>query len=246
MLSTTFGILIMAAVAQAAHPSLTSRKAPELVPGTTDQGSDLSAVDSRALPEERRGNPTGTFGDHTGSWSSFTDGSGTYVTSKDVYRYSSGDKCWTDLFYVSSFMTTDDWVRNGEIDCSTTSECERGVQEGVQTCATWSLEESFSAEIDLIEDFLSVGTSTTYSFGGSQCKDITTSSDCHWDDQGCHAVWTSNNVKVNRGYIRRRCDFHDGKGDQTVWSYDLDVNEQASGLNLGCRAGCSDTSYPSS
>lgn len=43
---------------------------------------------------------TDTYGDHTGSTSSHADGSGTYVRSDDEHRYASGDKCWTDLYYV--------------------------------------------------------------------------------------------------------------------------------------------------
>ena len=43
--------------------------------------------------------PTDTYGDWTGSTSQYPDGSGTYVTSGDVFHYhgSNPQKCWTDL-----------------------------------------------------------------------------------------------------------------------------------------------------
>lgn len=45
-----------------------------------------------------RGATFNDFGDHTGSTSRYnTDSTGTYVKSGDVYTYSSGVKCWTDL-----------------------------------------------------------------------------------------------------------------------------------------------------
>lgn len=44
---------------------------------------------------------TSTLGDFTGCWSSYEDGSGTYVTSEDTHNYGplgiGGDKCWTDV-----------------------------------------------------------------------------------------------------------------------------------------------------
>lgn len=217
-------------------PTDTSK--PIVVPGTLHYARNLNTSPNL----QSRDAATKTFGDYSGQWSSHTDGSGTYVKTEDVWRYASGDKCWTDLFYVSSEMTTEAWVRSGSINCATSSECERGIEDGISSCYEWSLSVSISAELSLVKEFLSVGASTTVTVGSEQCKTLTTVSTCHWDDKGCHAVWTSNGVKVNHGYIRRRCNF--GDGDKTVWSKDFDVREPAKEINIGCAASCSDTSYP--
>jgi hypothetical protein len=182
-------------------------------------------------------------GDYTGSTSSFADGSGTYVRTDDVHRYASGVKCWTDLFYVSSSYKDTDWTREGSIDCSTTSECEMGIDNGVTTCNEWSISLEVGFEASLLKEIMSVSASVTTTYGESRCESVTTKSTCKWDDKSCHAIWSSQKVKVNHGYIRRRCDFHDGKGDQSVWSKDWDVSEKAEELHLGCKADCAAGSY---
>ena len=45
----------------------------------------------------KRDGTTAQSGDYTGSTSSYPDGSGTYVDSKDQGTYASGVKCWTDI-----------------------------------------------------------------------------------------------------------------------------------------------------
>ena len=45
----------------------------------------------------KRAGTTAQLGDYTGSTSSYPDGSGTYVDSKDQGTYASGVKCWTDI-----------------------------------------------------------------------------------------------------------------------------------------------------
>ena len=45
----------------------------------------------------KRAGTTAQLGDFTGDTSSYPDGSGTYVTSKDQGTYASGVKCWTDI-----------------------------------------------------------------------------------------------------------------------------------------------------
>lgn len=45
----------------------------------------------------KRAGTTAQLGDYTGSTSSYADGSGTYVDSKDQGTYASGVKCWTDI-----------------------------------------------------------------------------------------------------------------------------------------------------
>ena len=45
----------------------------------------------------KRAGTTAELGDYTGDTSSYPDGSGTYVDSKDQGTYASGVKCWTDI-----------------------------------------------------------------------------------------------------------------------------------------------------
>ena len=53
----------------------------------------------------KRAGTTAQLGDYTGSTSSYPDGSGTYVDSKDQGTYASGVKCWTDIvrFHLAPF-----------------------------------------------------------------------------------------------------------------------------------------------
>ncbi|KAG9198542.1 hypothetical protein G6514_009844 [Epicoccum nigrum] len=184
---------------------------------------------------------TDTYGDHTGSVSSHADGSGTYVRSDDEHRYASGDKCWTDLYYVSSSQGSTDWARHGEIQCAGTSECEAGIDTGIQTCNEWSISVSAGVEASILKDLFAVSVSTTVTDGWSKCENVATSKRCKWQDGGCHAIWSSMSVKIDHGYIRRRC--NKGSGDETVWSKDWDVTEKSSMIDLGCLASCEATTY---
>lgn len=197
-----------------------------------------------AIPAITQRGATDTFGDYTGSISSYADGSGTYVRTQDVHRYSSGVKCWTDLFHVSTSTKDTPYTREGSIDCATSSSCTAGIDSSVQTCTEWSISVKADLQIPLLAEMVgSVG--ITYSHGSSKCSSVTTSKRCNWDDKKCHAIWSRTRVNVNHGYIRRRCNYQDQKGDQTVWSKDFDVNEQASDVSLGCKASCTETNYPS-
>lgn len=223
--------------------SAAKRDTPIVLPGTTDQDHSPLAVKRNPSSIKKRD----TYGEYTGQWSSYPDGSGTYVRTDDVHKYGflgTGDKCWTDLFYVSSEDKTTDWKKETSLNCGSTTECVLGLDHGIDTCTAWSISVTAGAEADILKGILSVSGSVTTENSGSQCVSVTTSATCTWQDTACHSIWTSQIVKVNHGYIRRRCDFHDGKGDRTVWSKDLDITEQAHGLNLGCNADCSATSYP--
>lgn len=184
---------------------------------------------------------TDTYGDFTGSTSTHADGSGTYVRSDDTHTYASGDKCWTDLYYVSSSNSNTEWTRQGEIQCAGTSECEAGVDSGVQTCNEWSISVSAGVEASIMKDLLSVSATTTVTEGWSKCETVATSKRCKWQDGACHAIWSGMSARVDHGYIRRRC--NKGNGDETVWSKDWDVKEKSGMLSLGCLAGCDATSY---
>jgi len=232
-----------AAPAVNTSPNPLSRRDLIVLPGNTDQGQTTPAEKRSPVSMKKRG-ATDTYGDYTGQWSSYSDGSGTYVRTDDVHRYGSGDKCWTDLFYVSSSNKQTDWKREGSIDCGSTSECEAGIDKGVETCNEWSISIEVGVEANIIKDVLSASASVTTTYGESKCESVTTKSTCKWQDTACHAIWSSQTVKVDHGYIRRRCDFHDGKGDQTVWSKDWDLSQKADELHLGCKADCSAGTYP--
>lgn len=199
---------------------------------------------TQAYPSTTKRGATDTYGDYTGSTSSHADGSGTYIRSDDVHRYASGDKCWTDLFYTSRSTKTTAYKREGSIDCASSSECEAGIDTGVETCTEWSITVSAGVEMNILKDILSVSASTEVTNAESKCEALTTSKTCKWTDQACHAIWSSMRVGVNHGYVRRRCDFQDGKGDQTVWSKDWEVSEKAGEIELGCNASCDAGSYP--
>lgn len=61
---------------------------------------------------------TNTYGDFTGCTSQYSDGSGTYVRTDDVHRYSSGTKCWTDLVRPSSIPPEDHVIDHVLTHCS--------------------------------------------------------------------------------------------------------------------------------
>ncbi|PVH95314.1 hypothetical protein DM02DRAFT_617970 [Periconia macrospinosa] len=207
--------------------------------------SSVTALPSLEIVEKR--GATDTYGDYTGQWSTYKDGEGKYVRSDDVHRYASGDKCWTDLFYVSSEVKQTDWEKKTTIDCASTSECETGLNDGVQSCNEWSIAISVGAEVGIIKDILSVSTEITTTYGESTCEMMGTTATCKWDDKKCHSVWASQEVTVNKGYIRRRCNFlNDREGDKTVWSKNWEVQMKASNsdaIHLGCGASCSATKY---
>jgi hypothetical protein len=220
---------------------IVTRDGPIVLPGKTDQD---------APPPQRRDlivrGATDTYGDYTGSNSSYPDGSGTYLRSDDTHTYASGDKCWTDFFHISQSYKDTDWKRKATVDCSTStgSMCNSGLDDGVQTCTEWSIAVSAGASWSILKDVVSVEGSVTYTHGQSSCETVTTKSTCQWSDGQCHSIWYSQKIKVSHGYIRRRCDLHDGKGDRTVWSKDWDLDQKADELSLGCKADCKATSYP--
>ncbi|KAI5799910.1 hypothetical protein EDC01DRAFT_648120 [Geopyxis carbonaria] len=183
------------------------------------------------------------YGDYTGSTSSYADGQGTYVRSDDDHRYASGVHCWTDLFYVDRFFESQNWQRDDtSIDCATTENCQSAVVQSSERCATWNLSVEVSADFSIIKDILSVGGGITTEEGGSECVTASSENRCQWNDQMCHAIWTSDVVLVSRGYVRRRCDSKDG--DYTAWSKDTEVRTPQNNTRIGCAAKCDDQNYP--
>jgi len=243
-------LLSTAAAAPAPGPAVNSSpNAPRddnilVIPGYTDQDDSAPAIKQRSPQALVERGATDTFGDYTGQWTQYEDGSGTYLRTEDEHRYASGVKCWTDFFYISSYFKNTDWKRGGSIDCGNSQTCDLGIDQGVQTCNSWSIAVSAGAEFTLIKDVFSVSSSVTYTHGEQKCETVSTKSTCRWDDQGCHAIWSSQKVRVSQGYIRRRCDEQTGEENKTVWSKDWDLEDKAEELGLGCKASCADDSYP--
>lgn len=71
-----------------------------IVPLTLAYPSSEGSSDSNLL--FKRAGTTAQLGDYTGDTSSYPDGSGTYVDSKDQGTYASGVKCWTDIVSLLS------------------------------------------------------------------------------------------------------------------------------------------------
>ena len=61
----------------------------------------------------KRAGTTAELGDYTGDTSSYADGSGTYVDSKDQGTYASGVKCWTDIVSLNLIMKL--WVNQAAL-----------------------------------------------------------------------------------------------------------------------------------
>ncbi|PVI00923.1 hypothetical protein DM02DRAFT_614071 [Periconia macrospinosa] len=238
-----FAVIAALLTAASAAPNLVGRDV-KVLPGTTDQGQSTPGSKRSAVTFEKRG-PTDYFGDFTGQKSSHPDGSGTYVKSADVFHYGKwqmyGDKCWTDLFYVSAEQKETGWEPDSSLNCATTSECQLGVDHGVQTCTESSVTFSAGVSADILKGFLGVSAGVETTNTNSKCIDVSTNVLCTWNDNECHKLFISKTVKVNHGYIRRRC--NKGHGDETVWSKDVDITEPATALHLGCNAFCNATSY---
>ena len=216
-------------------PDPPSSKSVRIVPRTTDQ---------KSTSIQKRGYRNVVYGDHEGSVSSYTDGSGTFIRSDDIHTYASRDKCWTELWYVDQEDRNTEWRYQGTHQCETTSGCEWGFKKGVTTCIESSMTIGAGVEFTILADIFSASAGVPQTDPVSRCEQITTTERCTWDDRECHSVWASQKVKVNKGYIRRRCNYHgDDKGDTTRWSLDWEVQEKATGLNMGCNADCDANRY---
>ncbi|KAF6222549.1 hypothetical protein HO173_013358 [Letharia columbiana] len=199
----------------------------------------------------KRAGTTAQLGDYTGSTSSYPDGSGTYVDSKDQGTYASGVKCWTDIFYVTNEYQAQAWtpMKENTIDCALTSTCASSSQDAVQNCGSWSITWGNEIEVDIIEKIgLELQENIDNTWLKSKCVTATVLNTCTWDDKLCHALWTSSVVQVFDGYIRRRCSGGrsgiTSQPDYTAWSKDYSWTQPSPQTRLGCGALCDETTYP--
>jgi hypothetical protein len=173
---------------------------------------------------DKRGATFETFGDFTGSKSSYEDGTGTYVLSGDDHRYGpagTGAHCWTDFFVVSNRVDALAWRRDKHsVDCATTSACIIEKVENTMNCTSMEIGVTLSFNIgkDIMSKVLGFegGIEIEGSGGQEWCKTAEASASCEWDDKLCHQAWRSDMQRVDQGYIRRRCSRKGG--DYTAWS----------------------------
>jgi len=196
------------------------------------------------LDARKEDNPT--YGDHTGSKSQYPDGSGKYIKSDDDHRYASGHKCWTDYFAITEKTHNrkdDKWEKVGnEIHCGNESTCSMNLSKGSNKCSSSSLTITAQAGFSILKGLFDAGITVTQEYTKSQCEAVSFTNTCSWERVGstkCRQVWGRTNYEVVPGYIRRRCDFKNGKGDQTVWSKDLDMVVPKN-QSLDCDLECSD------
>ena len=187
------------------------------------------------------GDPHKTYGKYEGSVSIHPDASGKYVSSADEH-WSFRKKCWTELWYVDSTHSSMPYEKVVEVGCAKTKGCELGATDGLESCNDWSLQVEAGAERSILKDIFSVSGSVAVTEGWSKCETKSSTAKCNWDDKACHAIWASKSVKINHGYIRRRCNF--GEGDVTVWSKDWEITEKADDWKLPCDGRCNATAYP--
>jgi hypothetical protein len=139
---------------------------------------------------------------------------GTYVSSDSVHHYASGVKCWTDYMIVYQEKDQDAFKdASGPIYCKSSSECSSELTKGIETCETWST--SMSAGVE--GEIFNFGVSAGYEL--SNCNTASMAKACVWDDQQCHFVTTAQQVLVQKGYQRRRCN---DNGDYTAWLKDFE------------------------
>ena len=139
---------------------------------------------------------------------------GTYIKSDSVHYYASGVKCWTDYMLVSQEEGYDAPKRaSGSFDCGSSSQCTSGIVKGAETCETWST--SISAGVT--GEIFNFGVSAGYDL--STCNTASSEDACLWDDQKCHFITTKQQVLIQKGYQRRRCD---DSGDYTAWLKDFE------------------------
>lgn len=124
----------------------------------------------------------------------------------------------TDTFFVEWQYEYTEWENKGmDIDCATTSDCNRQAVELSQSCetntVTWNNKGQIAlqAKLDTFWKKLGGGAELQYAheWGGNEAKTTCTSNSqsgrCTWNDQECHAFWAAKrNIRIH-GYSRRSC-----------------------------------------
>lgn len=155
---------------------------------------------------------------------------GTYVSSDSVHHYASGVKCWTDYMVVSQETGMDGYKdASGQIDCASTRECSSETASGVETCESWSTSMSGGIEGEIFNFGVSAG------YELQNCHTSSHARTCTWSDQKCHKVTTAQQVLIQKGYQRRRCN---DNGDYTAWLKDFEHRVPTNFAALSCNNFC--------
>ena len=154
-------------------------------------------------------------------------------------------------------IQVENWVRQSpEADCTSTATCTSPQLGTVQKCTAHAMTHVPNFNAAFIAKFVApfvgevnaqVGAGyTMWSQTTHQtCTTMDVTFQCTWDDQKCHSVWLSDVVVRYNGYIRRRCNYGRGGGDETVWSMDTSLTTPTNITRLGCAATCDMDTYPS-
>lgn len=104
-----------------------------------------------------------------------------------------------------------------DIDCATTSNCQRQASEVEQHCEanteSWDnkIQGTIEGKVEKIAEKFGVTAKLEYAhnWGGSQqfrtCTAGTQAARCTWDDKECHSFWTARRNHRIHGYARRTC-----------------------------------------
>ncbi|KUJ10069.1 uncharacterized protein LY89DRAFT_562549, partial [Mollisia scopiformis] len=187
--------------------------------------------------------PSGTL--YTGT---YTDGSGTHITSDRVthpYKFPKIRKCWYDYYVVNASLVNAPWRKStGDIYCTGTYTCTVSALNGTEFYqirtsgisinvglkspdVTVSAGDGREAEVGL---FYTVQLSTT------GCYSATYENQCQWNDGQCHNVWTSQQILKQVGYERQVCNW--SNGGVTECMADIEIDTPTTYVNYECGAEC--------
>ncbi|KAH7143321.1 hypothetical protein DER46DRAFT_673546 [Fusarium sp. MPI-SDFR-AT-0072] len=171
----------------------------------------------------------------------YSDGSGIYVTSDRIshpYKFPLVRKCWYDYFVVEASVEYTPWQKaSGDIYCTGTQTCSATKLTGNSICQerSYSISTSVGSEI---EGF-TLGITFQSTTSKSKCVTASDNTACTWNDQGCHTIWTQQQVLRQKGYRRQRCNW--GNGDETQCMDDWEQTTPSDHVSYGCGSQCTDT-----
>ena len=153
---------------------------------STISASALLGLDISAGTLKKRDTPD--CSNMNAGYSGYSDGQGTYVDSDNNHK-SITKHCWDDYFMVDQITYMAPWTKSsGDIYCTGTSSCIAQTVKGSQQCYTHS--ESISADIGFTAMNISAKLGVEVSNESQKCVQQSLATSCTWSDQGCHTVWT--------------------------------------------------------
>lgn len=81
------------------------------------------------------------------------------------------------------------------------------------------------------------GIDYTLSLSDTNCYEASDTTACHWNDQGCHTVFTSQQILKQLGYRRQRCDWGDGDHTECMADTRIDTPTQRTAEQCGAECG---------